>query len=541
VASEALFSALEATMLSEEVIAKLVRDFYDLVAQIDNLHRLGSRSLTADDQSKLLASLAEHRMLTTSELGRGDFTLAGTGAMIAAQRAGLTLDAAERRQLEQAIMRAGIEAIKAAEERLTGDFTFTPKDPILAAKPANVTPLSSAIGVGLKGDLSTATLPSLPMQSTSATAAALSAKVPSPPSQQTVSTLTSRFLEQQLKGRLWDAQTVLQAGKSYKLFIELCGDHELQRYDRASAQRFKDTLQALPADYGKAAEFRGRSLLEIEQIDAERGSKAERLSTRTVKRHFSALSGFWRWSIKEKLVMENPFTGFTFPSALRANEQRDMWTEEELAALFATPVWAGCLSEGRRSTKGDLVIKDEKFWLPLIAVYSGLRQEEVAQLHIEDIRKVEGHLVFDINGRAPRKLKNRTAVRKVPVHSELIRLGFLEHINELGKAGADKVFPNLTPGGADQRLGHAFSKWFARYRRDVGLYRKGLDFHSFRHTATTLMQRAGIGIAVIDELTGHVTPGETARYSHGLKMDQLARAIEAISINIKITNADNST
>jgi integrase len=352
--------------------------------------------------------------------------------------------------------------------------------------------------------------------------------------------LTARFLEHQRKGRLWDAQTVLQAGKSYKLFSELCGDRPLKSYDRASAQSFKDMLQNLPADYGKAAEFRGRSLDEIGRIDAERGGKAERLSTRTVKRHFSALSGFWRWAISEKLASENPFSGFIFPSALRANEQRDMWTAEELSALFATPVWAGCLSAGRRSMPGDLVIRDEKFWLPLVAIYSGLRQEEAAQLHIEDVRKVDGHLVFDINGRPPRRLKNRNAVRKVPVHSELIRLGLLDCIKEQKDAGWVFLFPNLTPGGADQRLGHGFSKWFARYRQDVGLYRKGLDFHSFRHTATTLMQRAGVGTAAIDELTGHATPGETARYSHGHTMDQLATAIESINIKLPLKGSEAS-
>jgi integrase len=165
--------------------------------------------------------------------------------------------------------------------------------------------------------------------------------------------------------------------------------------------------------------------------------------------------------------------------------------------------------------------------LPLIAVVSGLRQEEIAQLHLEDIRKVDGHLVFDINARPPRKLKNRNAVRKVPVHSTLLRLGLLEHIKSVRDAEATLLFPNLKPGGADERLGHA-------YRKDVGLYRKGLDFHSLRHTTTTMMQRAGVPIAAIDELTGHATPGETARYSHGLTMDQLASGIEAIKIDLAV-------
>ena len=542
VASEVLFSSLEGSMLSEDVIGRLVRDFYDLVAQIDNMNRLQSAPLKPGEHAELLAMLAEHRNETTAELGRGDFTLASAGAVVAAKRAGLTLDPAERRQLEQAIMRTGIEVIKAAEGRLAGDFTYAPTDPILAATPAQLTPPSTTTRADQpNGDRTSAPLdtPMVPKPISVAIK-----PVPTGSRQRTekaISTLASQFLEHQRKGRLWDAQTILQAAKSYKLFVELCGDHGIGDYDRANAQRFKDTLQALPADYGKAAEFRGQSIAEIQRIDEERGATAERLSTRTVKRHFSALSGFWRWAMAEKLAVENPFVGFVFPSALRANEQRDMWTKEELVALFSTPVWSGCLSPGRRAAAGELVIKDEKYWLPLIAVYSGLRQEEIAQLHVEDLRRVDGHLVFDINGRPPRKLKNRNAVRKVPVHSQLIALGLLDRIEAQKQAGEALLFSDLTPGGADKRLGHAFSKWFARYRQDVGLYRRGLDFHSFRHTATTLMQRAGVGIAAIDELTGHATPGETARYSHGMTMQQLADAIEAIKVELPLGNAGRRT
>jgi integrase len=54
-----------------------------------------------------------------------------------------------------------------------------------------------------------------------------------------------------------------------------------------------------------------------------------------------------------------------------------------------------------------------------------------------------------------------------------------------------RVFSGLRPGGADRRLGHGFTKWFSRYRQENGIYRPGLDFHSFRHSATTFMHRAG--------------------------------------------------
>lgn len=110
--------------------------------------------------------------------------------------------------------------------------------------------------------------------------------------------------------------------------------------------------------------------------------------------------------------------------------------------LFATPVWRGCKSEWSRSTPGTLIIRDERFWLPLIAVFSALRQEEICQLELDDIRQEGGIWYFDINNRPPRQLKNRSAVRFVPVHDELIRLGLMIYIENCGKLEQAAFFHN---------------------------------------------------------------------------------------------------
>jgi hypothetical protein len=61
-------------------------------------------------------------------------------------------------------------------------------------------------------------------------------------------------------------------------------------------------------------------------------------------------------------------------------------------------------------------------------------------------------LLFDINMKPPRRLKNKSAVRLVPIHRELLRLGFLQYVAQRQSAGDERIFPNLEPGGADGRL-----------------------------------------------------------------------------------------
>lgn len=517
VCSENLVLKLRAAdMLTETKIAELVADFRTLVLEIDNGLRISEPPLDEVQHAELRTAAGQMLADIGDELSHVDHRRADFALDILVRRHQLRLGEFEQAQLRQAIMIAGTEMAKVIERRTRGDFSDGVSYSNLVAA-SNDVPVERSPG---------RLQPPAPDKAPPTAGASTNKSL--------FSNLSIAFLRDQRGGKIWEEQTARQAEKTFSLFKELHGDRELTNYSRKDAASFKTRLQELPADYGKAATFRNAQMEEILALDKGRSPAVARLSMTTVKRHFSALSSMWQWAAQNGHVDSNPFQGHSFPSRLRANEQRDMWQLGELDQLFQTPVWTGCLSPTRRSTPGSVIVRDEKFWLPIIAVLSGMRQEEICQLHVEDIKEVEGYWVFDINSKPPRRLKNRNAIRRVPIHSELKRLGFLDYVEKQRAIGQILLFPQLTSGGADGRLGHGYSKWFARYRQDVGLYRKGLDFHSFRHTATTLMQHAGVAIAAIDELTGHATPGETARYSHGLRMEQLHSAIEAINVRLAI-------
>jgi hypothetical protein len=86
---------------------------------------------------------------------------------------------------------------------------------------------------------------------------------------------------------------------------------------------------------------------------------------------------------------DNPGRGFTFNTKSVARKQRDMWTGEELTKLFASPVWTGCNSYFR-ARPGEEIIRDARFWLPLLGLYHGNHLEEFAQLRREDVALADG-------------------------------------------------------------------------------------------------------------------------------------------------------
>ena len=100
--------------------------------------------------------------------------------------------------------------------------------------------------------------------------------------------------------------------------------------------------------------------------------KHENVPRLTMKRHFSALGPLFKYLIEGA----NPSYGFTFPKRGRQNQKRQMWEGEKLRRLFASPVWTGCQSEGRRAASGSLVLKDDKHWLPLMALWGRYRGRE---------------------------------------------------------------------------------------------------------------------------------------------------------------------
>lgn len=509
--SEHLFElARQNPMLSDDQLARLVQDFYALVLRQEKAYRVKGRFVSEEQR----AARAEHWLRMAEEirkaLGANRLHDGSWTAIAAAKFQGLKwadLGIEERHQCAEAVHRAGIDLAKALAARYEGDFNFEPKDKLLTRalrEDAAASPVPASISPSPRTEPATQSGP-------------------------TFSIFYPDFIKVQVNRGDWSGQMAGQADASYRLFTNICGDRPLANYKRADARNFRETAERMPYDYGKAALYRDLSPAEViaryETLPPEK--RSSRLTQKTIKRHFSAMSKLWSEAIASGDVPENIFTGFKFANTKRASDQRDMWDADELKALFSSPIWTGCANERQRGTKGDQIIRDEKFWVPLITLFSGMRLEEICQLQTDDIREEDGIAYFDLNDRPPRQLKNKNAVRKVPIHSELIHLGFLRYAESFGKRSY-ALFPQLKPGGADNKFGHAFSKWFTRYRQQISVYRKNLDFHSLRHTATTCMHQADVNTMVIDHLTGHSTAGETARYTKGSALSQLAEAVEKI-------------
>jgi integrase len=134
----------------------------------------------------------------------------------------------------------------------------------------------------------------------------------------------------------------------------------------------------------------------------------------------------------------------------------------------------------------------------------GARIEEIAQLRIEDVQCVNGIWALRIaNLDAEQNLKTDTSYRLIPLHSEIIRCGFLVYFAKIKLAGHNRVFPSLSNKNKYSRWSVALGKWYSRYLDRIELTDKRLSYHSFRYTFKQRCTQSGIEMEVRDALTGH--------------------------------------
>ena len=112
-------------------------------------------------------------------------------------------------------------------------------------------------------------------------------------------------------------------------------------------------------------------------------------------------------------------------------------------------------------------------WLPLLGLFTGARQAETAGLRASNVQEDASTrtplIVIVPELKAGKRLKTISSEWAIPVHPQLVKLGFLKYETERRREGENAwLFPAVAP---DQKGAlAAWSKWFGRYlRTTVGI------------------------------------------------------------------------
>ena len=338
----------------------------------------------------------------------------------------------------------------------------------------------------------------------------------------------------------WSAASAKDIPPQVRQFVEIVRELEhgrdipVDELSREHIRSYFDTLKHLPCRLCGQRQFTGKGWLQL--ADMGRSGQIERLlSVKTMEVRQTNVRSFVNWcELEYRGAVQAKYVNSGFPKVLsdkdirRKGVKREAFTRDELHALF------GDMEQYTKATEGV----SSRFWTPLIALYSGMRLEEICQLHLSDIVKEDGVLCFSINEENGgsgyvKHVKSSAGIRKIPVHPylwEKIGLGkfasFRWEQTKKENHRSTLLFPDLqervnTVNHATVKLGSALTHWFTRYRRSVGVGGQHGEtstkaFHSFRHTVIEYLHKeARVDLSMLQSVVGHemIDMGVTENYA----------------------------
>jgi hypothetical protein len=308
--------------------------------------------------------------------------------------------------------------------------------------------------------------------------------------------------------------------RAVELFIQLHGDLTVAAIKKSHARQYREALQDVPRK--RTGSLLKASLPELIEW-SRKHPDAAKVTQSTVNKQVGALQTIAEWAYANGVVPEDTPWSNPFAKMRVQGEQseRTSFESTELETLFAAPVFTKHeYPEGGRGPSA--------FWLPLLALFNGARQAELAGVTVADVRVEPETLtpLFYVTTQISRgkHLKTKGSQRVIPIHPQLVKLGFLRYVDNVRHQHGEQafLFPLIAPKHKWDRTGvSAYSKWFGRYLRAQGVTDTAKVFHSFRHGFKDALRKTTPDEELRDALTGHRGPKSVGR-GYGAK-EMLAR------------------
>jgi integrase len=292
-------------------------------------------------------------------------------------------------------------------------------------------------------------------------------------------------------------------------FTELHSDLRIIDIRRSHVRTFREALQAIPVR--RTGALKTAALPELMEW-SNKHPDVPKIAPATVNKLLGGVQAIAVWGYDNGLTPDDvPWSDpFARMRLVEDEPGREPWTIAELQLLFNSPVFAS----NARPKGGS---GEAAYWLPLLGLFTGARQGELAPLTVSDVTSDEatGIVFITVTEDHERgtRLKTASSRRVVPVHPELVRLGFLSIVEDSrNRDGENAPLFALLKQGPRGGYAETWSKWFGRYIRSIGITNKDRVFHSFRHGFKDALRTVGESEDINDALTGHSGGGVGRSY-----------------------------
>lgn len=310
-----------------------------------------------------------------------------------------------------------------------------------------------------------------------------------------------QFFILQVERQRWSPKIKKQRKGYFRVFSDIVGgNQDISVLNQSEITQYQRTLRKLPKNVNK---FHKRPTDTSERVEHYKNialnNDKEVLSARGLESHFNTVKPFLSWCVEMGYLEKDHRHILAIGKREIQETKKDVlpFSHEQLVTMFTSYIYS------------DYRIPREKpkrmnFWMPLIGLYTGARESEIATLRVSDIKKHNGILCFDFNDdHKSKSLKTPASKRCVPIAQVVINAGFLEYVSQQEKESKEKD-PNLFDFNDNEgAAARAVSRWFNdNFRDKCHLTTSGktkVCYHSFRHTTINKLSSTKIGNNIVEK------------------------------------------
>jgi len=304
--------------------------------------------------------------------------------------------------------------------------------------------------------------------------------------------LIDKLCDEQLNAHRWTEHYIQEAQAYLGVMTEYFGpDTDVKTITRDRMLELRDkVLKCLPKNRNKRPDLKNLTLRQQLEVPG-----TEKIGIVSVNKYLDLFGRFFRWCLDNKTIADDPTRNLMLKNPEADQDQRKPFTKAELIKIITL------LKPGRYPSNTPFgTLERERFWIIMLAIFQGMRENEICQLFIKDIVLADGVPCINItaDNTTAQRAKNAPSRRVIPIHPVLLKLGFLDVVNsnrrfcndDTPSDNRNQLFSTMVyrPRSGYIRTLQVF---FSKFKREHITNDRKKTFHSFRHNFDTALMNLG--------------------------------------------------
>jgi integrase len=285
-------------------------------------------------------------------------------------------------------------------------------------------------------------------------------------------------------------------------FIEVIGDLNISTTTKGEVSEFITIQSKLPSNRKKSPKYRD---LTISELLKKKGIEPQ--TPQNINKRLTKLSVFGNWCVRQGYLTGSPFKDMKL-SVKKTITGRIPFSVKELRTILAPETYRKWTVEFKHPhapshKEGGAKNQMSYYWIFLLGILSGMRTNEMCQLRLSDLKKEKGIWFIHVEESEDTKVKTINSIRKIPVHPQLLELGFMQYVGNMKRKKKDRVFWELTKtrDGYSKQVSRHYNE---RFLPALGVWKKNVKvLYCTRHTFINCLYQKNADENIIKSLVGH--------------------------------------